>query len=108
MEKKNAWEKYPEGKKRDEVFSFAEDYRKFISDCKTERECTSAVYKAVSYTHLILGCDNIHTCAGYIFDQYIADADRGSHRNVFKSIYDIKYFFFWNITCCFAGNHRNV
>ena len=45
MEKKNAWEKYPEGKKRDEVFSFAEDYRKFISDCKTERECTSAVYK---------------------------------------------------------------
>ena len=45
MEKKNAWEKYPEVKKRDEVFSFAEDYRKFISDCKTERECTSAVYK---------------------------------------------------------------
>lgn len=45
MKKKNAWEKYPEGKKRDEVFSFAEDYRKFISDCKTERECTSAVYK---------------------------------------------------------------
>ena len=45
MEKKNAWEKYPEGKKRDEVFSFAEDYRKFISDCKIERECTSAVYK---------------------------------------------------------------
>ena len=45
MEKKNAWEKHPEGKKRDEVFSFAEDYRKFISDCKTERECTSAVYK---------------------------------------------------------------
>lgn len=45
MEKKNAWEKYPEGKKRDEVFSFAEDYRKFISDCKTERECTSAVYE---------------------------------------------------------------
>ena len=45
MEKKNAWEKYSEGKKRDEVFSFAEDYRKFISDCKTERECTSAVYK---------------------------------------------------------------
>ena len=45
MEKKNAWEKYPEGNKRDEVFSFAEDYRKFISDCKTERECTSAVYK---------------------------------------------------------------
>lgn len=39
MERKNAWEKYPEGKKRKEVFKFAEDYRKFISDCKTEREC---------------------------------------------------------------------
>ena len=31
MERKNAWEKYPEGKKREEVFQFAEDYRKFIS-----------------------------------------------------------------------------
>ena len=40
MEKKNAWGKYPEGNKREEVFAFAEDYRKFISDCKTERECT--------------------------------------------------------------------
>lgn len=44
MEKKNAWEKYPKGEKRDEVFAFAEDYRKFISDCKTERECTGTVY----------------------------------------------------------------
>ena len=41
MEKKNAWEKYPQGKKRDEVFQFAENYRKFISDCKTERECVT-------------------------------------------------------------------
>ena len=36
MEKKNAWEKYPQGKKRDEVFQFAEEYRKFISACKTD------------------------------------------------------------------------
>lgn len=41
MERKNAWEKYPEGKKREEVYQFAEDYRKFISDCKTERECVT-------------------------------------------------------------------
>ena len=41
MERKNAWEKYPEGKKRDEVFDFAEEYRKFLSDCKTERECVT-------------------------------------------------------------------
>ena len=45
MERKNAWEKYPEGKKRKEVFQFAEDYRKFISECKTERECTTEFAK---------------------------------------------------------------
>ena len=44
MEKKNAWEKYPVGEKREAVFAFAEDYRKFISDCKTERECTTELY----------------------------------------------------------------
>ena len=38
MDKKNAWEKYPEGKERKKVFDFAEEYRQFISSCKTERE----------------------------------------------------------------------
>lgn len=45
MSKNSAWEKYPEGSKREEVFQFAEEYRKFISDCKTERECTSEMYR---------------------------------------------------------------
>lgn len=40
MEKKNAWEKY-QGDKRKEVFDFSEGYKKFISDCKTERECVT-------------------------------------------------------------------
>ncbi|MCC8168309.1 MAG: aminopeptidase, partial [Clostridiales bacterium] len=44
MEKKNAWVKYPEGEKRDTVFAFAEEYRKFISECKTERECAAELY----------------------------------------------------------------
>ena len=44
MERKNAWGKYPQGEKRDAVFAFAEEYRKFISECKTERECASYVY----------------------------------------------------------------
>ena len=35
MDKKSAWDKYPTGNKRDEVFNFAEEYRRFISDCKT-------------------------------------------------------------------------
>ena len=32
------WKKYSRKQKK-EVFAFAETYRKFISDCKTEREC---------------------------------------------------------------------
>ena len=43
MEKKNAWDKYPSNK-REEIFAFAETYRNFISDCKTERECTAYLY----------------------------------------------------------------
>ena len=45
MEKKNAWEKYPEETKRQDVFTFAEEYRKFISSCKTERECAGEFYR---------------------------------------------------------------
>ena len=43
MERKNAWEKYPVGEGRDKVFLFAEDYRSFLSECKTERECVTAL-----------------------------------------------------------------
>lgn len=45
MEREIAWKKYPEGKKREEVFAFAEEYRRFISECKTERECVDDVEK---------------------------------------------------------------
>lgn len=38
MERKNAWFKYSE-ESRKEVFDFSENYRQFISKCKTEREC---------------------------------------------------------------------
>ena len=44
MERKNAWEKYPQGEKKDALMAFAEEYRKFISVCKTERECTTYIY----------------------------------------------------------------
>jgi aspartyl aminopeptidase len=44
MDKKNAWTKYPAGEQRDAVFAFADDYRQFISNCKTERECTAELY----------------------------------------------------------------
>ncbi len=38
MEREVAWNKYNEESVKD-VFAFAEDYRQFISKCKTEREC---------------------------------------------------------------------
>ena len=41
MDKKNAWLKYTKKKDRKQVMDFGEEYRKFLSDCKTERECTS-------------------------------------------------------------------
>ncbi len=45
MEKKDAWKKYSQKKEREKVMQFAEDYRKFISENKTERECAQAFYQ---------------------------------------------------------------
>lgn len=42
MEKKIAWSKYEDLKP---VFDFNENYKKFISDCKTERECVIEAIK---------------------------------------------------------------
>lgn len=40
----NAWLKYTE-KEKEAVFAFAEGYRRFISDCKTERECADEIIR---------------------------------------------------------------
>lgn len=45
MERQNAWEKYSQGKKKDAVYKFAEEYRRFISECKTERECVASLIR---------------------------------------------------------------
>ena len=42
MERKNAWKKYDD-KRRQEIFGFCEGYRQFITECKTERECTAFI-----------------------------------------------------------------
>lgn len=42
MEKKIAWNKYDDTQKK-EVFSFNDDYKEFISTCKTERMCAEFV-----------------------------------------------------------------
>ena len=47
MERKTAWEKYTRKQKTD-VMTFAEGYRQFISDCKTERECVKEFVKIAS------------------------------------------------------------
>ncbi len=44
MERKNVWSVSDETKK-ELVFKFCEDYKKYISDCKTERECAAEAIK---------------------------------------------------------------
>ncbi|MDF2801255.1 MAG: peptidase aminopeptidase [Anaerocolumna sp.] len=44
MNQKNAWLKYDE-KGTQDIFSFNEGYKKFISDCKTERECVHDIVR---------------------------------------------------------------
>ena len=51
MERLNAWNKYDEDMKK-KVFDFADEYRRFISLCKTERECVEEgvrILKASGY-----------------------------------------------------------
>ena len=43
-ENKNAWEKI-KGEEKKKIFDFAEDYKAFLSENKTERECTKAIEK---------------------------------------------------------------
>lgn len=47
MERPNAWKTYDSKQKKD-VFDFAEEYRKFISSCKTERECAAEFKRQAS------------------------------------------------------------
>ena len=45
MERNNAWDAYP-GDKKKEIFDFAEQYRVFLSQNKTERECVKTFVEA--------------------------------------------------------------
>lgn len=54
MEREIAWKKYNDDTKK-KVFEFADDYKKFISECKTERECTKRaveIAKSAGYEDL--------------------------------------------------------
>ena len=45
MERENAWKKCDEARIK-EVFDFCEGYRRYISECKTERECAARIEEA--------------------------------------------------------------
>ena len=49
MERKIAWEKYSQ-EEMDKVFTFAEDYRQFLSHGKTERECVKWLRQRLTAT----------------------------------------------------------
>ena len=54
MEREISWKKYNDDTKK-KVFEFADDYKKFISVCKTERECTKRaveIAKSAGYEDL--------------------------------------------------------
>lgn len=54
MNKENAWLKYNEDEKQ-KIFDLSDGYKKFISECKTERECVDEVVrqaKDLGYTDL--------------------------------------------------------
>ena len=40
MERENVWKKYQKKDELNKVHSFANGYKEFLSNCKTERECT--------------------------------------------------------------------
>ena len=49
MNEKTVWESYTEEDKK-KVYDFCEEYRTFLSKCKTERECVKEILKeAVPY-----------------------------------------------------------
>lgn len=74
IEKKNAWEKYPQGPEREKLFAFAEDYRRFISGCKTERECTASVYAdATGHGFVDLDVYLFFSIPQIIFKIYVAE-----------------------------------
>ena len=54
MERKNAWKDYSEADLK-ELEALCSSYQDFLSDCKTERECTSEVIKLAKEKGYILG-----------------------------------------------------
>ncbi len=56
-EKKNAWLKYNDAERK-QIFDYCENYKKFISDSKTERECVAEVIRQAEAN----GFKNLYSC----------------------------------------------
>ena len=54
---KNAWLKYNDKQKK-AIFDYCEGYKKFISDCKTERECVTEVIRQAE----AMGYKDLYSC----------------------------------------------
>lgn len=80
MERKNAWDAYPAKKDKKKVFDFAEGYRVFISENKTERECTKTFARIAEEAGFIRLEDAIKK------GKKLQCGDRVYHNNMGKSI----------------------
>ena len=60
MERKNVWT-VSDAAKKEMIFKFCEDYKKYISDCKTERECAAEAIKIAENGKLKAG-DKVYAC----------------------------------------------
>lgn len=56
-ERKSAWYKYNE-EQRQAIFDYCEGYKRFISDCKTERECVAEVIRQAE----VKGYKDLYSC----------------------------------------------
>lgn len=73
MERENAWKKCDEARIK-EVFDFCEGYRRYISECKTERECAARsiemakekgyenLFDVISEGRSLKAGDKVYTC----------------------------------------------
>ena len=99
MERTNAWSKYTSEKDLKKVMAFGEDYRKFLSQCKTERECIDFFVEkaeAAGYINLEDADGNVYT---FVVESYLRGADTEVYQaveafNVGDTV-DITGFMYW-------------
>ena len=72
MERKNAWKKYSDEDKNN-VFTFADEYKTFISECKTERECVKKAVELAKEEDLIFLCGHYEGIDERVLEEIVTD-----------------------------------